>query len=375
MPDAVKARMFRAAIERGALGLVVVTSLLGLSACGPGGAGEAPPESTTQLTSALGTAVSRSVCNSATAGGGWVNTFMPQSDGTFSVELENAVSAPGTPPQLDAVVGLSNGPAGAFTDLGPIVLFSPEGSIFARNGDHYEGGFPYTTGVGLFAFRLDVNLATHTYDYWVKHDDAQGKEFELLGRNFAFRTEQSGVTRLDNIGRFVDSAAGSIDTCDFRYSSPSACWSSQAGSWLSQTFPAQTGVLRLEFDATPGASSMDAVIGASNGVPSAFSALGPIVRFNPSGSFDARNGEVYAADTGLPYAAGVTYHIALDIDRARASYSVSVSRPGQEAPPTVLAHDYAFRTEQAQVASLDHLGQFVDGTAGTLSVCALTIDY
>jgi hypothetical protein len=366
-------RMFRAAIQRGAFGSVVVTLLVGLSACGPGGAGEAQPESTAQVSSALGTAVSGSVCNAVDAGGGWVNTFMPQSDGTFSVELDNYVSAPGTPPQLDAVIGLSNGPAGKFTDMGPIVLFSPEGSIFARNGDHYEGGFPYTTGVGPFAFRLDVNLATHTYDFWVKHNDALGKPFELLGSNFAFRTEQSGVTRLDNIGRFVDSAQGSVHTCEFKYSSPAACHSSQAGSWLSQAFPAQTGVLRLEFDATASDSAMDAVIGASNGEPSAFSALGPIVRFNPSGRFDARNGAVYAADSDLPYEAGVAYHIALDIDRARASYSVSVSRAGQA--PVALASDYAFRTEQAQVPALDHLGQFVDGTPGTLSVCDLTIDY
>jgi hypothetical protein len=373
MRDAAKPCMFDAAMRRGAFRLASVSWLLGLSACGPGGAAETQPEQAAQLTSALGTAVSGSACDSATAGGGWVNTFMPQSDGTFSVELNNFVSAPGTPPQLDAVIGLSNGPAGAFTDMGPIVKFSPEGSIFARNGDHYEGGFPYTTGVGPFAFRLDVNLATHRYDFWVKHNDSPGKTFELLGSNFAFRTEQSGVTRLDNIGRFVDSAQGNIETCEFRYTSPAACRSSQADSWLSQAFPAQTGVLRLEFDATASDGSLDAVIGASNGEPSAFSALGPIVRFNPSGNFDARNGGVYAADSALPYAPGVAYHIALDIDRARAIYSVSVSSAGQT--PVVLAHDYAFRTEQAQVPSLDHLAQFVDGTPGTLSVCALTVEY
>lgn len=361
-------------MRRGAVGLVSVSLLGGLSACGPGGAGDAQPERTAELTSALGTAVSGSVCNAVDAGGGWVNTFMPQSDGTFSVELDNYISAPGTPPQLDAVIGLSNGPAGAFTDMGPIVLFAPNGGIYARNGDHYEGGFPYTTGVGPFLFRLDVNLATHHYDVWVKHNDSSpAKPFELLGSNFAFRTEQSAVTRLDNIGRFIDSAQGSVHTCEFKYSSPAACHSSQAGAWLSQAFPAQTGVLRLEFDATASESAMDAVIGASNGEPSAFSSLGPIVRFNPSGSLDARNGGVYAADSELPYTPGVPYHVVLDIDRARASYSVTVSSAGQA--PVVLANDYAFRTEQAQVPSLDHLGQFVDSTPGTLSVCTLTIDY
>ena len=67
------------------------------------------------------------------------------------------------------------------------------------------------------------------------------------------------------------------------------------------------------------------------------------------------------------------YHIAIDMDIAAATYSVTVAAPGQA--PVALAHDYAFRSEQAHVPSLDHLGQFVDATPGTLSVCALTVVY
>src|SRR5258706_4071728 len=104
--------------------------LLALVGCSSSAAEDSQPsatEPTRELTDALGTAVTGSKCNSATAGGGWVNTFMPQSNGTFSVVLNNFVSAPGSPPQLDAVIGLSNGPAGAFTSLGPIVRFYTNG--------------------------------------------------------------------------------------------------------------------------------------------------------------------------------------------------------------------------------------------------------
>ena len=115
------------------------------------------------------------------------------------------------------------------------------------------------------------------------------------------------------------------------------------------------------------------MIGASLGVPSAFTSLGPIVRFNPNGTIDARNAGAYSADANLTYSAGTAYHIAMDMDVAAHTYSVTVTAPSQT--PVALARDYAFRSEQAHVPSLDHLGQFVDTTPGTLSVCALTVVY
>jgi hypothetical protein len=45
------------------------------------------------------------------------------------------------------------------------------------------------------------------------------------------------------------------------------------------------------------------------------------------------------------------------------------------APGCEEAHDYLFRSEQAGVTSLDHLGQYVDGTPGSVQVCSLTIIY
>lgn len=354
----------------------LLVAVLSTAGCGAGEAQPPTPEASSQVSSALSSAghdPDHLVCNSATAGGGWVNRFMPQSDGTFSLVLENAPSAPGTPPQLDAVIGLSNGPAHAFTDLGPIVRFTDYGVIDARDGDHYASGFPYITGVGAFAARLDVNVATHHYDVWVKHDDSPAKPFELLGSNFAFRSEQSGVPRLDNVGVFIDSAQGSVEACQFGYSSPNSCLSSQAGSWVSQGFPVQSGPIRLEFDVSASAASIDAVIGASQGNPTAFSALGPTLRFNPNGTFEARNGATYAADSNLSYAPDVTYRVALDINIATATYSVGISAPYRD--PVVIAHDFAFRSEQAHLASLDHLGQFVDATEGTLNVCLLTVEY
>jgi hypothetical protein len=312
------------------------------------------------------------------AGDGWVNTFMPQATGSFSVTLRGYPGTPATPPTIDTVVGLSNGSADAFSDLGPIVRFNVNGYIDARDGGQYVGGFPYATGVGPFEFKMDVSIPTHRYTVWVRHLDSPSKPFELLGENLRFRNEQSSVMRLDNVGRFTDSAEGHLETCSFVYSAADACTVSSAGAWSNRAFPAESGQVRIEFVASASSASIDAVIGASSGAPTGFTSLAPIVRFRPDGTFDARNGSVYAATTSIAYVPEKPYKFVLEIDMANARYSAMVrdaSRPIYDSPYVVIGQDFAFRSEQAHVASLDHLGQFVDGTPGSVSVCNLTIAY
>jgi hypothetical protein len=66
----------------------------------------------------------------------------------------------------------------------------------------------------------------------------------------------------------------------------------------------------------------------------------------------------------------------MDIDATRGRYSVTVkNNETPNAAPTLLARDYAFRTEQAATTSFDHLGQFIDGGAGAVYVCSLAILY
>lgn len=334
------------------------------------------------VTSALGSAANGYGCDpAAIAGAGWSNSFFPQSTQSFDVLFRAWPRGTDAAdhPLLDAVVGLSDGPASGFAGLGPIVRFNASGNIDARNGDVYAGGFPYRTSEP-YEFQLSVDVPSHTYSVWVRHLDALGKPFELLADRFAFRTQQSSVARLDNIGRFVDSSSGELETCGFRYTGPNACSVSRPHEWLSQAFPVKTGRFKLELDALPAAGAsgtVDAVIGAASGAPGSFSDLAAIVRFRPDGTLDARNGAAYAADTVFSYADTTSYHITLDIDAARGRYSVYVkdSTLPPDAPATSLAHDYAFRSEQAATSSFDHVGQLVDADAGTLYVCSLTVVY
>ncbi len=119
--------------------------------------------------------------------------------------------------------------------------------------------------------------------------------------------------------------------------------------------------------------SIDAAIGPSNGVPTAFKSLAAAVRFRPDGMIDVRNGGVYAADTGFAYTAGAYYQFVMDIDMPHAKYSVKVAPYGQAF--VSLAQNYAFRTEQAGARTVDHLGQYVDGQSGFVDACELTVVY
>ena len=143
------------------------------------------------------------------------------------------------------------------------------------------------------------------------------------------------------------------------------------GAWSNQTFPEQTKMFHAEFDATPSADSIDAVVGLSDGSAASFSQLAAIVRFNPAGTIDVRSGSTYKADLNWPYRAGTAYHLRIDIDVRTHAYSVWLRTFGSSY--TALARSYAFRTEQAGVTRLDNVATEVDSTAGNLEVCGVVV--
>lgn len=375
--DAVTGLMFHLVTQRFIARMFTAAPLL-LLACGSAETSEDVGEPVDTVAEGVGRTIDSSPCETVTAADGWVNTFIPQSTGSFSATFR--ANPAGNAISVDFVMGLSNGPADAFTDLGPIVRFYTNGAVEVRDRGQYVNRFPYDVGEAPFEFTMNVSIPTHTYDVWVRRLDPPDEPAFLLGENLGFRTEQNNVTRLDNIGRFMNGSEGRVQTCGFQYSAPDACTVSQTSSWASRNFPAQSGLIRIEFLATASSGAIDAVIGASNGAPTAFSRLAPIVRFRPDGTFDARNGSAYAAVAPVPYAANVAYKFALDIDTPNRRYSamVRLANPTTpENPYVVFAQNFAFRTEQAQVTSLNYLGQFVDGSGapGSVNVCNLTVAY
>src|SRR3989441_8812 len=140
-----------------------------------------------------------------TSAGSWQNVaFAPQS-GSFTAEFD-------VTPQnaaMDGVVGLSNGPAAAYSSLAAIVRFNTSGMIDAINGGVYaaSAAIPYSAGT-TYHFRLAVSVPAHTYSVYVR---SGGGAEQLLASNFSFRTDQAAASALNNLGLYA--SVGSETVC------------------------------------------------------------------------------------------------------------------------------------------------------------------
>jgi hypothetical protein len=115
----------------------------------------------------------------------------------------------------------------------------------------------------------------------------------------------------------------------------------------------QTGSFEVSFDATPLADNIDVFTGVSAMAASTGADVAAIVRFNNTGTIDVRNGSAFSADQALGYAAGKVYRMRMLVNVASRTYSVFVTPPGQ--PEVALAKNYAFRSQQAAVKSLNKI--------------------
>jgi hypothetical protein len=179
-----------------------------------------------------------------------------------------------------------------------------------------------------------------------------------------------GTTTSDNASLFtvvVTNSAGTVTssaaTLAVNAATPGCVTSS--GTWINLPLSAtQTGNFRFTFDAVPSGAAIDGVIGLSSGVASGYTNLAAIVRFNSTGSIDARNGSNYTAATVIPYSAGTTYHFILDVSIATHTYKAYVMVGSVQ---TTIGLNYAFRTEQATVSSLNNMGAVT--SAGSQTIC------
>ena len=109
-------------------------------------------------------------------------------------------------------------------------------------------------------------------------------------------------------------------------------------------------------------------MGLSLNAPTGYASLAVIVRFNSSGFLDARNGSSYAAATSIPYTSGQKYHVRLSVNVPTHTYSAYVTPPGGSEEP--LATNFAFRTDQSSVASLNTWA--VESDKGSETACNTT---
>jgi len=303
-------------------------------------------------------------CTIVSAGGPWWNQTFPDQARMFHAEFDATPSVGA----LDAVVGLGAGSASQFAQLAAIVRFNPGGTLDARDGSTYRADVtqPYQAG-RPYHLRLDVDVRTHTYSVWLR-DDFGG--YTALARDYAFRTEQAGVTHLDNAASTIDSAAGALQICAFQVVADNTtadnCLIASAGDgFVTAPLPNATVLDTLTYTVTPSALNIDAVIGLSSGPAASFSDLATAARLAPSGFIDARDGGTYRADVSRPYTtSALGFRMIADLT----SHTYSVFQGTYQFTQEVV-RQYRFRTEQSSVTHLDRLSAIVDGTQGRIKIC------
>jgi hypothetical protein len=291
----------------------------------------------------------------------WQNApITPQSD-TFTITYDATPNGN----NIDAVTGLSNGPADNHADLAVITRFNPNGMIDARNGSNYNAAsqIPYASGK-TYTFRLVVDIPNHRYTIYVT---PQGEQEITVGTDYAFRTEQGSVTTLSNIAMYGQ--VGNHTTCFSDVTLPQVACQDSSLTWQNTTIANQTGTFTATFDATPNGANIDAVTGLSNGPASSHDNLAAIVRFNPNGNIDARNGNNYTAAATIPYTQGTKYTFRLVVDVPNHRYTAYVKPEGGQ--EVVVGANYPFRTEQASVTALNNIANY--GQVGTHNSCTPTI--
>src|SRR6266487_536741 len=199
----------------------------------------------------------------------------------------------------------------------------------------------------------------------------------LTGRTVTWTISNSAVATIAASGLVTGVATGTVTitatsegqsgTAAVSATAPSCLTS--AGTWRNNAIPSRAGGFEAQFDATPAMANMNGVVGLANGPAADWTNLAAIVRFNSTGTIDARNGGDYAAATAIPYTAGTTYHFRLHVDLASHSYTTYVTPAGGTEQPVGTA--FAFRTEQSAVSALNNLGVYA--AAGSATVCNVTV--
>jgi hypothetical protein len=154
-------------------------------------------------------------------------------------------------------------------------------------------------------------------------------------------------------------------------SPPSCITVPQDGNWRNTAFSSQFSIFTTQVDAKPTtlAGNMDTGVGLSLGTQPGpnWTGMACIVRFY-QGNIQARNGSDYPTTPAYPFTVNTTYHIRMVVNVPNHTYSVYVKPSGGS--ETLLAQNYAFRTEQNDVTYLNNFVRV--SIEGSLEICNFT---
>ncbi|MDB5801223.1 MAG: Chitinase [Rhodocyclales bacterium] len=214
------------------------------------------------------------------------------------------------------------------------------------------------TAVTNFAVQKNINLLS----YWAMQRDQVGtgslndysKKNKTDFEFFKLFAKQTGGTSSSSSSAASSSSSSSIPGGGTTITS--------SNGFVNSSIASKTGTFTATFDATPSISPANMTLAFSNGAQSAYTGLAAVVRFNTTSTIDARNGGAYAAATSIPFTAGATYHFRMVINVAARTYSAYVTPPG--GTEKTIGSNYAFRSEQASITSINNFNADVNAAPG-----------
>lgn len=148
---------------------------------------------------------------------------------------------------------------------------------------------------------------------------------------------------------------------------PTPGCTANGSAWGNISFAAQTGNFIASYDVVPGAAVVDAVTGLSAAPASSLGDLAVAVRFGPSGTIEARDGEDFSATTTMYYVPGERHRVRLVVDLMAKTFDVGVTPPG--GTEQLVGAAYSFNATGIDTNNLKNLGMV--STQGTQEVCDL----
>ncbi|MDB5801592.1 MAG: Carbohydrate-binding family [Rhodocyclales bacterium] len=255
-----------------------------------GGASSSAAASSVAASSAATSSVAASSSSSIsgttiTSSNGFVNTALANQTGSFTVSFD---AKPSISP-ANNTISLSSGAQTAYTGMAASVRFATTGTIDARNGGAYAAvtSVPFVAN-GIYHFRMVVNVPAKTYSAYVT---PPGGTEKTIATNYAFRTEQAGITNINNFDANVNSSPG--------------------GS-LTYTTPVISGSSSSSVASSAAASSVAASSRASSAAASSAAASSTAASSAPASSSSSSTGVVRYRQTFDTLATGALWKNNLD---------------------------------------------------------------
>jgi hypothetical protein len=230
----------------------------------------------------------------------------------------------------------------------------------------------FTPGGGNYTSAQSVSIATTTGGASIRYTTDGSTPTSTTGTLYSGPVTISATTTLKAIAYETGFTDSSVTSATYTITAGGTTISPTDGFDNIPMSSAQTGSFTATIDAVPSISPSNTTIGLCQGAQTAYTGLACVVRFNTSGDIDARNGGAYTAASTIPFSAGVSYHFRFVVNVPTHTYSIFVTPAGGS--EITVGSNYAFRTEQAGVTSLDTWNIDVAATpGGTVTISNLNV--